>query len=78
VTKRIDWRTEDKSPARALNNIRPSAAVRVYESSYGGLSVVLLTTSFGGLDAAARISREDALNLFHALGAYLVATGDDE
>jgi hypothetical protein len=70
--KQIDIAFTDKSPEGVLSRVPLAESVRFYESSVGGVSVV--TRHEGEIQSGLRISREDAIRLYHALGDYLLAT----
>lgn len=57
----------------SLSKIPVSTHVRFYESSFPGVTSIVLYGE-NGMDAGTRISRDDTIRLYHALGSYLAAT----
>lgn len=63
---------------KSLTVVPSQDEVRIYASSLydseGPLVSVVLRNYIGGVHSGVRISRSDALGLYHALGDYLMAT----
>lgn len=71
--RNLDVLLTDSSPAGHLSKRVPARTMRLYESSYGGVSVVLVGEA-GNIEAGLRLNVGQIQALKLALDDYLAAT----